>query len=86
MFVEQNNVKQDDEQKVKPSLVPLALELENFLQHNLDIITDSDWFEDLVEEKLKSLLAVDTDNPTDSDWFDQLVKEKVKKIMEEKNG
>lgn len=56
MFVEQKNVKQDDEQKVKPSLVPLALELENFLQHNLDIITDSDWFDQLVEEKVKKIL------------------------------
>tara|TARA_Y100000592_G_scaffold93549_1_gene156904 strand:+ start:441 stop:623 length:183 start_codon:yes stop_codon:yes gene_type:complete len=45
-----------DEQKVKPSLVPLALELENYLQHNLDIITDSDWFEQLVEEKVKKIL------------------------------
>ena len=45
-----------DEQKVKPSLVPLALELENYLQHNLDIITDSDWFEQLVEEKVQKIL------------------------------
>ena len=45
-----------DEQKVKPSLVPLALELENYLQHNLDIITDRDWFEQLVEEKVKKIL------------------------------
>jgi len=45
-----------DDQKVKPSLVPLALELENYLQHNLDIITDSDWFEQLVEEKVKKIL------------------------------
>ena len=45
-----------DEQKVKPSLVPLTLELENYLQHNLDIITDSDWFDQLVEEKVKKIL------------------------------
>ena len=45
-----------DDQKVKPSLVPLALELENYLQHNLDIITDSDWFEQLVEEKVQKIL------------------------------
>ena len=56
MFVEQKSVKQDDEQKVKPSLVPLALELENFFQHNLDIITDSDWFDQLVEEKVKKIM------------------------------
>tara|TARA_R100001510_G_scaffold33737_1_gene30191 strand:- start:1841 stop:2011 length:171 start_codon:yes stop_codon:yes gene_type:complete len=45
-----------DEQKVKTSLVPLALELENYLQHNLDIITDSDWFDQLVEEKVQKIL------------------------------
>tara|TARA_R100001086_G_C11632970_1_gene202236 strand:+ start:234 stop:398 length:165 start_codon:yes stop_codon:yes gene_type:complete len=45
-----------DEQKVKPSLVPLALEIENYLSHNLDIITDSDWFDQLVEEKVKKIL------------------------------
>ena len=45
-----------DIQEVKPSLVPSALELENFLQHNLDIITDSDWFDQLVEEKVKKIM------------------------------
>ena len=45
-----------DIQEVKPSLVPLALELENFLQHNLDIVTDSDWFDQLVEEKVKKIM------------------------------
>ena len=55
-----------DDQKVKPSLVPLALEIENYLQHNLDIITDSDWFDQLVEEKVKKILE---ERENDNTWI-----------------
>ena len=30
--------------------------LEDYLEHKFDVITDSDWFEDLVEEKLTKIL------------------------------
>ena len=46
----------NNKQEIKPSLIPLALELESYLQHNLDIITDSDWFQELVEEKVKKIM------------------------------
>ena len=45
-----------NKQEIKPSLIPLTLELESYLQHNLDIITDSDWFQELVEEKVKKIM------------------------------
>ena len=45
-----------NKQEIKPSLITLALELESYLQHNLDIITDSDWFQELVEEKVKKIM------------------------------
>ena len=43
-------------EEIKPSVIPLAKALEDFLHHNLDIITDSEWFEELVEEKVKRIL------------------------------
>ena len=43
-------------EEIKPSVIPLAKALEDFLHHNLDIITDSEWFADLVEEKVQKLL------------------------------
>jgi hypothetical protein len=41
---------------VRPTSVELAKAIENFIYHELDVITDSDWFEDLVEEKLTKIL------------------------------
>ena len=41
---------------VRPTSVDLAKAIENFIYHELDVITDSDWFEDLVEEKLTKIL------------------------------
>jgi len=31
--------------------------LEDYMEHKFDVITDSDWFADLVEEKIKKLLT-----------------------------
>ena len=31
--------------------------LEDYMEHKFDVITDSDWFVDLVEEKIKKLLT-----------------------------
>ena len=41
---------------VRPTSVELAKAIENFIYHEIDVITDSDWFEDLVEEKLTKIL------------------------------
>jgi len=35
--------------------------LEDYLEHHLDVITDSDWFRDLVEEKVQKLLEEKND-------------------------
>ena len=43
-------------EEIKPSVIPLAKALEEFIHHNLDVITDSEWFADLVEEKVKRIL------------------------------
>jgi len=43
-------------EEIKPSVIPLAKALEEFIHHNLDIITDSEWFEELVAEKVKRIL------------------------------
>jgi hypothetical protein len=45
------------EEEIKPSLLILAKSLEEYIHHNLDIITDSDWFSELVEEKVKEQLS-----------------------------
>ena len=43
-------------EKLQSSFIPLAKALEEYLQHHLDIITDSDWFAELVEEKVNKIL------------------------------
>ncbi len=35
--------------------------LEDYLEHHLDVITDSEWFRDLVEEKVQKLLEEKND-------------------------
>ncbi len=37
-------------------LLEMSKLLEDYLEHKFDVITDSDWFEDLVEEKLTKIL------------------------------
>ncbi len=37
-------------------LLEISALLEDYLEHHLDVITDSEWFADLVEEKVKKLL------------------------------
>ena len=41
---------------MESSFIPLAKELEKYIQHRIDIITDSDWFAELVEEKVKKIM------------------------------
>ena len=38
-------------------LLEMSALLEDYLELHLDVITDSEWFRDLVEEKVKKLLV-----------------------------
>jgi len=35
----------------------MSKNLEDYMEHKFDVITDSDWFADLVEEKIRKLLT-----------------------------
>jgi hypothetical protein len=50
------DVMQISKEELQSSFIPLAKSLEEYLQHHLDIITDSDWFAELVEEKVNKIL------------------------------
>ena len=71
-------------ENLQSSFIPLAKTLEEYLQHHLDIITDSDWFAELVEEKVaiagkKSL--------TEEDVLEKIWDNKYKTLKErKKNG
>ena len=41
---------------MESSFIPLAEELEKYIQHRIDIITDSDWFAELIDEKVNKIL------------------------------
>ena len=43
--------------EIKPSVIPLAKALEEFIHHNLDVITDSEWFQEKVAITLKQHFA-----------------------------
>ena len=46
----------DKEEKAQDhKLLEMSKLLEDYLEHKFDVITDSDWFEDLVEEKLTKI-------------------------------
>ena len=32
--------------------------VKEFLEHHVDVITDSEWFENLVEEKIKKIIKI----------------------------
>ena len=51
---------------MKPSFKPLANELEEYLQHNLDIITDSPWFEEKLAKAVKQTLREMLDEKSSS--------------------
>ena len=42
--------------ELRESSKDLAIALQNFVYRELDVITDSDWFDELVEEKVNKLL------------------------------
>ena len=37
-------------------VVPLDKAMKEFIEHRLDVITDSDWFDELVEQKIEEHL------------------------------
>lgn len=45
-----------DDKEIISSFKPVAQALQNYVQHELDIITESEWFDDLVENKVKQQL------------------------------
>jgi len=40
---------------IDPEIQKIAVSLQKYIDHKLDVITDSDWFEQLVEAKVKEL-------------------------------
>ena len=42
--------------ELRESSKDLAIALQDFVYRELDIITDSDWFDELVEEKVKKIM------------------------------
>ena len=34
-----------------------TINIKNYIDHQIDVITDSDWFDELVEEKVREALA-----------------------------
>lgn len=55
-FFEKSDDTNDKEQEVRPTSTDLAKAIQDFAYHELDVITDSDWFDDLVENKVKQQL------------------------------
>ena len=39
-------------EELESSFIPLAKSLEEYIKHHLDVITDSDWFDELVQDKV----------------------------------
>ena len=40
----------------RPSSLELAKALEDFLFHELDVVTESDWFDEVIEKKVTEVL------------------------------
>ena len=43
-------------EEIRPSFLPVAKELQDFIYNELDVITESDWFKELIDEKVKAAL------------------------------
>ena len=41
--------------EVDPKIQKIAVNLQDYIDHQIEIITDSDWFEQLVKDKLKEI-------------------------------
>ena len=42
---------------IDQKMLEMSKILEDYMEHKFDVITDSDWFADLVEEKIRKLLT-----------------------------
>ena len=38
-----------------PKIQKIAVNLQDYIDHQIEVITDSDWFEQLVKDKLKEI-------------------------------
>tara|TARA_R100001594_G_scaffold53392_3_gene87041 strand:+ start:542 stop:739 length:198 start_codon:yes stop_codon:yes gene_type:complete len=45
--------------EIRPSFLPVAKGLQDVIYHELDVITDSDWFKELVDERVKEALKIE---------------------------
>ena len=48
-------------EEIRPSSLELAKALENFIYNELDVITESDWFQEKIATKVNQILDHETD-------------------------
>ena len=48
-------------EEIRPSSLELAKALENFVYNELDVITESDWFQEKIATKVNQILDYETD-------------------------
>ena len=48
-------------EEIRPSSLELAKALENFIYNELDVITESDWFQERIATKVNQILDYETD-------------------------
>ena len=51
-------------EEIRPSSLELAKALENFIYNELDVITESDWFQEKIATKVNQILDHETDKKT----------------------
>jgi|TARA_Y100001938_G_C7870353_1_gene319983 predicted nucleotidyltransferase len=44
------------EEELQSSFVPLAKSLEEYLHHQIDVITEGDWFDELIDKKVTEII------------------------------
>ena len=74
-------------EEIRPSSLELAKALENFIYNELDVITESDWFAELVEEKINKM-GVSSNGKTSSSNLEDVgsIPTTSAKIEGDKNG
>ena len=45
--------------EIRPSFLPIAKGLQDVIYHEIHVITDSDWFEELVDKRVKKALKIE---------------------------
>ncbi len=51
-----NNNEEQNMNEPRPTSVDLAKAVEDFLLHELDVVTESDWFDEVIEKKVTEVL------------------------------